>query len=110
MRAYQAFSPCPLSLSNTHANTISTHGLVYACYLDTHTLRENRTILHAMFVPVAGNWRVFIRLMDMKSEEDGGWSRKSGRGSGIVNGRVGGNIILAQQISYNGPNKSYGSM
>lgn len=32
---------------------------------------DRRTILCAMFVMVAGNWRVFIRLMDMKRKGEG---------------------------------------
>lgn len=34
--------------------------------------KEKRTILRSMLVPVAGNWRVFIRLMDMKRKREGG--------------------------------------
>lgn len=44
----------------------------------------------AIFVPVAGNWRVFIRLMDMKRKGEGGGCRGE-EGSGRTrDGRAGG--------------------
>lgn len=41
----------------------------------THTgqkKKKKRTIPCSVFVAVAGNWRVFIRLMDMKRKREGG--------------------------------------
>lgn len=37
------------------------------------------TILQARFVPVEGNWRVFIRLMDMKRKKRGDEGRIENR-------------------------------
>lgn len=97
MRAYQRI----LCQTHVYANAIHTCRSVRMPlrHIYTHR-REKRTILCTMFVPVAGNWRVFIRLMDMKRKGEGGWTEKEG---GKEGGRVGGHWIIPQQILYNGP-------
>lgn len=60
-----------------------------------------------MFVPVAGNWRVFIRLMDMKRKGEKGMKMEWGRTGGSEDGRVGGPLSYTTTNSVQWPNKSY---
>lgn len=107
MRAYQHTLSCPLSLSNTYICKHDTHMQACVPWIYTHKQSEEtrrnknkRTILCAMFVPVAGNLRVFIRLMDMKRKREGQWTSKEGGKEGDW---AGGYWIIPQQILYNGP-------
>lgn len=110
MRAYERILFCPFSLSNVHANTAHTCRSVCVCvsHLDMHKQRkEEWTILWSVFVPVAGNWRVFIRLMDMKRKGEKGMKMEWGRTGGSEDGRVGGPLSYTTTNSVQWPNKSY---
>lgn len=79
MRAYQPILFCPLS-SVKRAREHDKHMRPRACarHSDACPRTDGRTILRAAFVLVAGNWRVFIRLMDMKRKGEG-----NGGGGGL---------------------------
>ena len=118
MRAYERILFCPFSLSNVHANTAHTCRSVCVCVLvcvfatwtciNTEKRRANN--MWSVFVPVAGNWRVFIRLMDMKRKGEKGMKMEWGRTGGSEDGRVGGPLNYTTTNSVQWPNKSYCGM
>lgn len=95
MRAYTSAFSLLHALSIKHASKHSEHTRgERRCHLDTHAHINERerggTILCTVFVPLSGNWRVFIRLMDMKRKGRRGMKITWGREGGGEDGREGG--------------------
>lgn len=95
---HPVFSVKPTCKHDEHVQEACVFPLWHILYKHTHTHAHivKRTMLYPMFVPEAGNWRVFIRLMDLKrkEKEDGGRTERRGWGD---------HWILPQQILYNSP-------
>ena len=76
---------------------------VFATWTCINTEKRRANNMWSVFVPVAGNWRVFIRLMDMKRKGKKGMKMEGGGQEEVRRGGWEGHWIIPQQILYNGP-------